>query len=104
MNIDLQGDVITTNSGLEIDLKNGTAIYKGEIPYCVIISGEGGYKRYLNEKSDFCVVIINNKSQAVIIDKRFENSLYTKLALENKNSTYFKSLYKNYGATVWGQV
>ena len=104
MNIDLQGDVITTNSGLEIDLNNGTAIYKGEIPYCVIISGEGGYKRYLNEKSGFCVVVINNKSQAVIIDKRFENSLYTKLALENKNSTYFKSLYKNYGATVWGQV
>jgi len=97
-----EGNVITTYSGLNLDLESGKATYKGQVPYCVIISGEDTLNKiYLNESSDFCVLILNDESEAVIIDKRFENSLFTKLVLESRDTTYFKSIYKNNSTAVW---
>ncbi|MDY9922815.1 STT3 domain-containing protein [Methanobacterium sp.] len=103
--INREGDLITSTAGLNIDLKSGKATYKGQVPYCVIRSdGVTENKTYLNESSNFCVVILFDESQVVIIDKRFENSLFTKLVLESVNTTKFRSVYKNNSTAVWQSV
>ena len=97
--------LITSTTGLTLDLNTGNATYKGQVPYCIIRSdGVTENKTYLNESSNFCVVILFDESQMIVIDKRFENSLYTKLALEGVNTTNFKSIYRNNSTIVWQSV
>lgn len=100
-----EGGLITSTTGLTLDLNTGNATYKGQVPYCIIRSdGVTENKTYLNESSNFCVVILFDESQMIVIDKRFENSLYTKLALEGVNTTNFKSIYRNNSTIVWQSV
>jgi len=96
------GNIITSKSGLILDLKNVNATYKGDIPYCVIRS-QGGIenKTYLNQSSNYCIVVLFDESQMVVIDKRFENSLFTKMVLERVDTTRFKVQYKNNNTAVW---
>lgn len=100
--IQREGNLISSPTGLTIDLENGNATYKGQVPYCVIRSDRvNENKIYLNKSSNFCVIILFDESQMIVIDRRFENSLYTKLVLEGLNTTNFKSMYKNNSTAVW---
>lgn len=105
---DLQrdGDIITDKSGLKSDLKNGNITYNGEVPYCFVkINGDTLNKIYLNQSSDLCVFVLLDESKSLIINKKYENSLFIKLVVERANTPYFKSLYKNSDSAVWqGQL
>jgi dolichyl-diphosphooligosaccharide--protein glycosyltransferase len=103
--IQKEGNIITSTTGLILDLDNGNATYKGEIPYCVIRSNGGiENKTYLNESSNYCIVILFDESQMVVIDKRFENSMFTKMVLERVDTAKFKVQYKNNSTAVWQSV
>jgi asparagine N-glycosylation enzyme membrane subunit Stt3 len=103
--IQQEGNMIKSTTGLSLNLENGYSTYKGQVPFCVIRSdGVSENKTYLNESSNFCVVILFDESQMVVIDRRFENSLYTKLALEGINTNKFKSIYRNNSTVVWQSV
>lgn len=103
--IQQEGNMIKSTTGLSLNLENGYSTYKGQVPFCVIRSdGVSENKTYLNESSNFCVVILFDESQMVVIDRRFENSLYTKLALEGINTNKFKSIYRNNSTAVWQSV
>jgi len=96
------GDFITDKSGLKADLKNGNITYKGIVPYCLVKSSEGNVSKiYLNQSNDLCVFILFDESKSLIISKKYENSLFIKLAVERVNTPYFKSLYKNNDSAVW---
>ena len=48
-------------------------------------------------------VILNmDNKKSVIIDKRFEDSLFTKLVIERSNSTFLKPSYENKNVIIWG--
>jgi hypothetical protein len=88
-----------------LTLKSGNATYKGEIPYCVIRSNGGiENKTYLNESSNHCIVILFDESQMIVIDKRFENSMFTKMVLERVDMVRFKVQYKNNSTAVWQNI
>ena len=42
--------------------------------------------------------------KSVVMDKKFENSMFTKLVIERSNSTIFKSIYENKKISVWKVV
>jgi len=42
-----------------------------------------------------------DNEQTVVIDKKFENSIFTKLVLEKRNTEYIKILYKNKKVILW---
>ncbi len=101
-NIEVNKDILTTDDDIIMDLKTGNVIWKGKTPYCVINVTTGNVeKRYIDKNSDFCIVLLMDSMQSVVIDKQFENSTFTKLWLEGNNSTFFKSIYKNKNVTVW---
>lgn len=100
--IQRDGDFITDKSGLKADLKNVFITYNGNVPYCLVKISEGNSSKiYLNESSDLCVFLLFDESKSLIINKRYENSLFIKLTVEREDSTYFKSLYKNNDSAVW---
>ena len=101
-NIEINKDILTTDDNITMDLKTGNVTWHGKIPYCVINVTNGNVeKHYIDKNSDFCIVLLMDSMQSVVIDKQFENSTFTQMWLEGNNSTLFKSIYKNKNVTVW---
>lgn len=89
------------DGNLTVDSKKGVT-WENEIPYCVITINNGSIeKHYLNKNSNICVLLQRDLKKYVVIDKKFENSLFTKLAVERSNSTYFTHIYENEDVSVW---
>jgi len=44
---------------------------------------------------------LDDIGKTVVIDKKFENSVFTKLVLEKINTNCFESLYRNKKVVVW---
>ncbi|MBW4257830.1 dolichyl-diphosphooligosaccharide--protein glycosyltransferase subunit STT3 [Methanobacterium sp. YSL] len=100
--IQLDGDIISDKSGIKADLEMDNVTYKGEVPYCAVkINGSSIDKIYLNQSSDICVFLILDEFKSLIINKKHENSLFIKLAVERENSSHFKYIYKNKDSAVW---
>ncbi len=96
-----KNDFFNSTNGVSVDFKTRNITWMNDTPYCVVFVNNGtSEKLYINSSSDFCIFIINNK-QAVIIDKKFEKSIFAKLVLEKSNSTIYKPLYANKSVIVW---
>lgn len=95
-------NTLTSDDGLKMDLDTKQVTWNNLIPFCVITVNNGTIqKQYLDNNSNICVVLLLDRNQSVIIDKRFENSTFTKLVLEKINQTSFKALYQNNDVIVW---
>jgi hypothetical protein len=100
---DVTGDILSSVNGILMDIKTGDVKWAGKTPYCVeLISKNSIEKRYVDSKSDFCVVVLTDYKKAVVIDKKFENSVFVKLFLEKSGTAYLKPVYQNQTAAVWG--
>lgn len=100
--VDKDGNLLNFANDVVMDLKTGNILWKNKTPFCVgIVKNGASEKIYMDSNSDFCIFIIDNK-KAVVMDRRFENSIFTKLVLEKSNSTIYKPLYANKCVTVWG--
>lgn len=100
--INISNDIGNTSNGVYMDLKNGNVKWNGKAPYCVIKSFNGKIeKQYIDKNSDFCIILLMDKKESVIIDKKFENSMFTKLLIEKNDTQLFKILYKNKSVMVW---
>ncbi len=100
--VEKKGDLFIFSNDVMWDIKTKNVVWKNKTPYCVgYVKNRSSEKIYMDSNSDFCIFIIDDK-KAVVMDKRFENSIFTKLVLEKSNSTIYKPLYANKGVTVWG--
>lgn len=100
--IRIDNTILTSDDGLKMNLNTNQVIWNDQIPYCVITINNGIIeKQYLDNNSSLCVVLLLDKNRSVILDKRFENSTYTKLVLEENDQTSFKPLYQNKDVIVW---
>ena len=85
-----------------MDMKTGDVKWDGKLPYCVELVSENKIeKRYIDNNSNFCIIVLLADKKVVVIDKNFENSMFTKLFLEKSGNTYSKLVYKNQSAAVW---
>lgn len=95
-------NTLKTSDGINIDLNTYTAEWNNAKPYCVTIIENNKTKTYyFDENSKFCVIINIDDGNSVVLDKRFEKSLFTKLLVEKNNSTKFKPIYINKHVTIW---
>jgi hypothetical protein len=84
------------------DLKSNNVTWNGKLPYCeILVKNNKVEKHYLDNNSDFCIILLLDANKSVVIDKRFENSIFTKLVLEKSNSTALKPVYQNKKVVVW---
>jgi len=100
--IHISDNILSTPNGVNMNMDTGNVTWKGEMPYCVINVTSGNVeKRYIDKNSNLCIIFLMDSMQSVIIDKKFENSTFTKLWLERANSTSFKLVYSHGDAAVW---
>ena len=72
------------------------------MPYSeIIVKNNKIEKHYLDKNSGFCIFLLTDINESVILDKRFENSMFAKLILEKSGSTNIKPVYENKNVVVW---
>ena len=99
---DLEKGVLKSENGILIDMETGDIEWDGKLPYCMeLVSKNMIEKHYIDNNSDFCVIVLMEDKKIVVIDKKFENSLFTKLILERSGSNYLKLSYENQSVSVW---
>jgi len=98
----LNGEIINSTNNVTINFENGKITWKNNKPYCFISIKNGKIdKSYVNSISNFCVISLDDIGKTVVIDRKFENSVFTKLVLEKINTNCFESLYRNKKVVVW---
>jgi Uncharacterized membrane protein, required for N-linked glycosylation len=95
-------NILKTDDGVVMNLKTQSIRWDNKTPYCAIIIKENKIKRmYLSKNSEFCVILNLDDKNSAILNKRFENSIFTKLVLEKSNVKNIKRIYKNNDVNVW---
>lgn len=101
-NYEIEKDFLKSKNGISMDMETGDIKWDGKLPYCVeLISNNKIEKHYIDNNSNFCVFILMEDKKTVVIDKNFENSLFTKLFLEKSGNNYLKLIYENQSVAVW---
>lgn len=94
--------ILNTSDGLKYDMVNGDIIWNNKKPHKIIIITDGKInKKLVDENSDFDVILLMDNKKAIIIDKNYESSLFTKLIIEKSNSTNFEEIYRTNTIIVW---
>ena len=94
--------ILNSDNGVHMDLQTGNITWNGKIPYSLVTVANGKIeKRYIDENSNFSVILLMDTNESVVIDKQFENSLFAKLIVEKGNSSYFQPVYSNRNVVVW---
>ena len=94
--------ILTTDDGLNYDMRSGNLTWNNKTPYKLITVSDGQIiERSVNKNSDFDVILLMDSKKVIIVDKNFENSLFLKLIVERSNETEFEMIYKTDTAVVW---
>jgi len=95
-------NILRSGNGILMDMKTGDVKWDGKTPYCVeLVSKDKIEKRYIDANSNFCVIVLLDYNKVAVIDKNFENSVFTKLFLEKSGNTYLKPVFITQSAIVW---
>jgi len=98
----IENGILTSDNGVEMNIKEGDIKLNGKSPYSLEIVAENDFeKNYIDSNSNFSVIILKDDEKALVIDKKFEDSVFVKLFLENSGTNYLKTIYKNQSAIVW---
>lgn len=101
-NLEINEFNITSDDGLFMDLKTQNILWNNKTPYDLVIIKNGFItKANINNMSKFSVILNIDEKKSVVMDKQFENSLFTKLVVEKADSNLFQKIYRNQGVTVW---
>ncbi|MCK9151286.1 dolichyl-diphosphooligosaccharide--protein glycosyltransferase subunit STT3 [Methanobacterium alcaliphilum] len=96
------GNIRNYSNGVLVDMNLKKVTWDGKIPYCAIFIGNNTTKTiYMDNQSNFCTLFLLNEKKVVVMDKKFEKSLFTQLVLIKKPTSNFKQLYKNNSVMVW---
>ena len=85
-----------------MDIDSGVITWNNKTPYKLItISNNSHTQRTIDNEGDFIVFLLMNDKRAIVMDKKFENSLFTKLVIKRGNSTDFEMVYKTNSVYIW---
>lgn len=98
----ISNGILNSSSGLKMDLNSGTITWNNKTPYkLIMITDNLTTQRTIDNNSDFIVILLMNDKKAIVMDKNFENSLFTKLIIEQNNTAEFEMIYRTNSVIVW---
>ena len=98
----ISNGILNTTDGLKMDMDSGIITWNNKTPYKLItIAHNSITERTIENDSDFIVILLMDDKRAIVIDKNFENSLFTKLIIEQRNTANFEVIYKTNTVFVW---
>ena len=100
--LNITSSKVNADNNITGDLTTNSITRNGKTPYCeIIVKNNKTEKHYLNKNSDFCIFLLEDINESVVLDKQFENSMFVKLILEKSGSANFKPVYKNENVVIW---
>jgi len=95
------GQIRYYSNDVKFDLTSG-ASWENRKPYTTIIKYRN-FKRVIegDGKSDFSIIVLLDKNQAIVVDKRFQDSLFVKLVILKEETEHIKPIYKNNSTIIW---
>jgi dolichyl-diphosphooligosaccharide--protein glycosyltransferase len=98
-------DFINTTNGININLKTDNFTFNEEEPYAVFTISDGNVKKnFFNNTNDKVIVLLTDEEKWVVIDKKYQNSLFYKLLLVQQDTETFKIVYKNNKVIIWNNL
>lgn len=95
------GQNILSSNGLNINLEKMDIDFRGIKPCCYYLIQKNNSKRIeVDKNSNLCIFVLLDDNKCVVIDKKFENSLFASLILK-KNSENYKAIYRKGNAIIW---
>lgn len=94
--------ILNTTDGLKMNMDSGVVTWNDKAPYKLITIADNTHtERTIDNNSNFIVFLLMDDKRAIVMDKDFEDSLFTKLVIERNNSTDFEIVYKTDTVYIW---
>jgi len=95
------GQIRHYSNNVTLDLKTG-GLWGNKKPYKTLIK-DGNSKRIIagDDKSNFSIIVLLDKNQAIVLDKSFQDSLFVKLVILKEETEHIKPIYKNNSTIIW---
>ncbi len=97
------GKIQNYSNGVVLNLENEKVTWNGKLAYsAIIVENNANYSFLMDNKSNYCAIFLMNDKKVVIIDKKYQNSLFVKMVFLKQPTKLFKPIYKNKTTVVWG--
>jgi dolichyl-diphosphooligosaccharide--protein glycosyltransferase len=94
--------LIKTDDNTIINIKTRNATWNGENPGSLIVINDNDVSTtVIDEYSDFNIYLLLNKSQTVVLNKKYEKSVFVDLVLKNNGSGYYELAYNKGSLYLW---
>lgn len=98
----IENGILSSSNGIEMNLENADISWNNKVPYSLeIINGNKIEKSYFENNSNFSIIILTYDKKAVVIDRKFEDSVFVKLFLEKSGTCHLEAAYSNKSAVIW---
>jgi dolichyl-diphosphooligosaccharide--protein glycosyltransferase len=96
------GEIKKYDNGAVLNLKTKKASWDGKSPYSIIIVGKNKTSTfYMDKKSNLCMIFLMQKNMVLVIDQKYQNSIFTRLVIIKQPTDIFKQVFKNNSSTIW---
>lgn len=97
------GEILNYSNGVVLNLKNKKVTWKGKSVYsAIIVENNTNYNFFMDNKSNYCAIFFINDKRVLVIDKKYQNSLFVKMVFLKQPTKLFRPIYKNRSTSVWG--
>ncbi len=95
------GQIRCYSNDVKLDLSRG-GLWENKKPYTTIIKDRNS-KRIIegDDKSNFSIIVLLDKNQAIVVNKRFQDSLFVKLVILKEETEHIKPIYRNNSTIIW---
>jgi dolichyl-diphosphooligosaccharide--protein glycosyltransferase len=94
--------LIKTDDNTIINIKTRNATWNGENPgSLIVINDDSVSTTVIDEDSDFNIYLLLNKYQTVVLNKKYEKSVFVDLVLKNNGSGYYELAYNKGSLYLW---
>ncbi|PKL66624.1 MAG: hypothetical protein CVV28_09485 [Methanobacteriales archaeon HGW-Methanobacteriales-1] len=101
-NTSIPNNIIKSDDGTIINLEKDYASWNNENPNkLIIIKDNKTFSKVINRSSDFNIYLIPGKNKTVVLNKKYENSVFVDLVLKNQGLNGFKLIYNKGKVYLW---
>lgn len=103
-NTNSTGEILNYSNGVILNLKDKKATWNQKSIYsAIIVENNTNYKFLINNKSNYTAIFLMKEKRVVVIDKKYQDSLFIKMVFLKTPTKLFRPVYKNKSTIIWSQ-
>lgn len=103
-NTNSTGEILNYSNGVVLNLKDKKTTWNKKSVYsAIIVENNTNYSFLINNKSNYTAIFLMKEKRVVVIDKKYQNSLFIKMVFLKQHTKLFRPVYKNKSTIIWSQ-